>query len=65
MTEASANLRAAAQVLDLFVDQLIADETPFVEVHTALSKLPPGASNHAGRIFLGPWPETELSCNLL
>jgi len=40
MTEASANLRAAAQVLDLFVDQLIADETPFVEVHTALSKLP-------------------------
>jgi hypothetical protein len=32
MTEASANLRAAGQVLDLFVDQSIADETPFVEV---------------------------------
>ncbi len=35
MTEASANLRAAAQVLDLFVDQPIADETPFVETGDA------------------------------
>jgi TnpA family transposase len=32
MTEASSNLTAAGQVLNLFVDQSIADHTPFVEV---------------------------------
>ena len=32
MTEASTNLTAAGHVLNLFVDQSIADQTPFVEV---------------------------------
>ncbi|MDQ5988682.1 MAG: Tn3 family transposase ISPsy42 [Syntrophus sp. SKADARSKE-3] len=32
MTEASANLKAAGQVLDLFLDPSIADKTPFSEV---------------------------------
>ena len=32
MTEASTNLTAAGHVLNLFIDQSIADQTPFVEV---------------------------------
>jgi len=32
MTEASTNLKAAGQVLSLFIDQSIADKTPFSEV---------------------------------
>jgi len=42
MTEASTNLRAAGQVLNLFLDQSIADKTPFLEVkQKAFSMLEP------------------------
>lgn len=42
MTEASANLKAAGQVLNLFLDQSIADKTPFSEIkQRAFSLLEP------------------------
>jgi TnpA family transposase len=42
MTEASTNLKAAGQVLNLFLDQSIADKTPFSEVkQKAFSMLEP------------------------